>query len=76
MRNQGKLRLGYFPLPLAEARRIRATCATRTHRSSRSIHASGTGRHFRKLREKRARAGTGSSWMRIARNKPPRSSMS
>ena len=24
MRNQGKLRLGYFPLPLAEARRIRA----------------------------------------------------
>ena len=24
MRNQGRLRLGYFPLPLAEARRIRA----------------------------------------------------
>ena len=24
MRNQGRLRLGYFPLPLTEARRIRA----------------------------------------------------
>ena len=24
MRNQGRLRLGYFPLPIAEARRIRA----------------------------------------------------
>ena len=76
MRNQGMLRLGYFPLPLAEARRIRAFLRFPASTFAAIDPSIGDGAAFWQLREKHARARTPSSWMHIARSRPPRLSMS
>ena len=76
MRIQGKLRLGYFPLPLTEARRIRACLRYPTSSLSAIDPCIGDGAAFLTIRENRARAGTELSWMRIARNKRSSLSMS